>query len=49
LERLEKEVPDLGEQVKRYYFSFEDMTKLPQDILSDVLKLEDFMEADFIE
>ena len=38
LEHLEKEAPDLIEQVKRYYFSFEDMTKLPQDILSDVLK-----------
>ncbi|RKY56943.1 MAG: hypothetical protein DRP89_00475 [Candidatus Neomarinimicrobiota bacterium] len=38
LEHLEKEAPDLVEQVKRYYFSFDDMTKLPQDILSDVLK-----------
>lgn len=38
LEHLEKEAPDIVQEVKRHYFSFEDLPKLPHDILSDVLK-----------
>ena len=38
LEHLEKEAPDIVQEVKRHYFSFDDMPKLPHDVLSDVLK-----------
>ena len=38
MDHLEKEAPELVKLVKRYHFSFEDMPKLPQDILGDVLK-----------
>jgi len=38
LEHLEKEAPDVVQEVKRHYFSFEDLPKLPHDILADVLK-----------
>lgn len=38
LEHLEKEAPDVVQEIKRHYFSFEDLPKLPHDILSDVLK-----------
>jgi len=38
LEHLQKSAPNLVEEVKRHYFSFDDMMKLPVDILSDILK-----------
>jgi len=38
LEYLEKEAPELVKEVKRYYFSFDDLVKLPPNILSDILK-----------
>ncbi len=38
MEHLAKEAPELVEQIKRYYFSFEDLPKLPQNILAEVLK-----------
>lgn len=38
LEHLEKEAPDIVQEVKRHYFSFDDLPKLPHDVLSDVLK-----------
>jgi len=38
LEHLEKEAPELVQQVKHFYFTFDDMTKLPQTVVSDVLK-----------
>jgi len=38
LQHLEKEAPDIVQDVKRHYFSFDDLPKLPHDILSDVLK-----------
>lgn len=38
LEHLQKEAPDVVQEVKRHYFSFEDLPKLPHDVLADVLK-----------
>ncbi|HOU17141.1 MAG TPA: FliG C-terminal domain-containing protein [Candidatus Marinimicrobia bacterium] len=38
LEFLSKEAPELVDQIKRYYFSFEDLPKLPPNILAEVLK-----------
>lgn len=38
MEHLAKEAPELVEQIKRYYFTFEDLPKLPQNILAEVLK-----------
>jgi flagellar motor switch protein FliG len=38
MEHLSKEAPELVEQIKRYYFTFEDIPKLPQNILAEVLK-----------
>ncbi len=38
LEHLQKEAPDIVQEVKRHYFSFEDLPKLPHDVLADVLK-----------
>lgn len=38
LEHLEKEAPDVVKEVKRHYFAFEDLPKLPHDILADILK-----------
>ncbi|MFA4838019.1 MAG: FliG C-terminal domain-containing protein [Candidatus Neomarinimicrobiota bacterium] len=38
LEHLEKEAPELVQQVKHFYFTFDDMTKLPQTVVGDVLK-----------
>ncbi|MCK9244987.1 MAG: hypothetical protein M0R34_02970 [Candidatus Marinimicrobia bacterium] len=38
MEHLAKEAPELVEQIKRYYFTFEDIPKLPQNILAEVLK-----------
>jgi flagellar motor switch protein FliG len=38
MEHLQKEAPDIIQEVKRHYFSFEDLPKLPHDVLADVLK-----------
>jgi len=38
MEHLEKEAPELVEQIKRYYFTFDDLPKLPQNLLAEVLK-----------
>lgn len=38
LEHLSKEAPELVEQLKRYYFTFEDIPKLPHNIIAEVLK-----------
>lgn len=38
LEHLAQEAPELVAQIKRYYFSFEDLPKLPPNILAEVLK-----------
>jgi flagellar motor switch protein FliG len=38
LEHLAQEAPELVEQIKRYYFTFEDIPKLPPNIIAEVLK-----------
>jgi len=38
LEHLEKEAPNVVQEVKRHYFSFDDLPKLPHDVLADILK-----------
>ncbi|MCF7803990.1 MAG: hypothetical protein K9N46_01640 [Candidatus Marinimicrobia bacterium] len=38
LQHLEKESPELAKEIKRYHLLFEDLVKLPDDVLREVLK-----------
>ncbi|MBS1271009.1 MAG: Flagellar motor switch protein FliG [Candidatus Marinimicrobia bacterium] len=38
LHHLEQESPDLAQEIKRYHLMFEDIVKLPDDVIREVLK-----------